>query len=362
MKRVRVAAVVLAAALLVGGCRDDTSRSDDQGGPARPFQMGISTLPRALDTDAYAEAFELAGSAGDIVLIQKSPPWEDLLSDGTVGQDTASTTAAELNALGEHDLDLFFAIDPTDGTTGRDRIGGLPQAYQGRGFGDADIRRAFMVYAEYVAVNYKPKYLALGVEMNLYYHQQTEDFEAFTSLFEETYGRIKEVSPDTLVTVTFQYEDLQSELPTTEPHFTDWQLLASYERLVDVTAISTYPSFAFGRVDEIPADYYTRLRAFTDHPVVVADAGFSSGAPDPQGGVSSGEQEQAAFVLRLLQDAEALRMPSVVWFAGWDPSYAAGTALSAYQYIGLLRTDGTEKAAWSNWIGAAQRPLQDSGD
>lgn len=360
MKRLRIASTVLAAVVLVAGCRADDGHNEAQGGPTRPFQMGISTLPRDLNADAYAEAFDLASTAGDIVLIQKAVPWEDLLADGVVGAEAAETTAAELHALGEHDLDLFFAIDPTDGTTGRDRIGGLPQSYQGRGFDDADIRRAFAVYAEYVAVNYRPRYLALGVEMNLYYHHQPGDFEAFTSLYDETYRRVKDVSPNTLVTVTFQYEDLQAELPTTEPHFTDWQLLALYEPLVDVTAISTYPSFAFGRVDEIPADYYTQLGAFTEHPVVVADAGFSSGPLDLQAAVTTGEREQADFVIRLLRDAEAMRMPSVVWFAGWDPSYAAGTALSAYQYIGLLRTDGIEKPAWRDWMDVAQRPFGDS--
>jgi hypothetical protein len=325
----------------------------------RTFEMGISTLPRELNADAYQEAFELAGSAGDIALIQKAPPWEDILADGTVGSETSQTTAAELDALDDQDLELFFAIDPTDATTGRDRLGGLPQSHQGRGFADEEIRRAFQVYAEYVAVNYKPRYLALGVEMNLYYQHQPEDFAAYQTLFEETYAIVKAAAPSTQVTLTFQYEDLQARLPTAEPHFTDWQLLAIFEPLVDVTTISTYPSLVYATVEELPSNYYTQLRAFTDHPIVVAAAGFSSGPPVPDE-TTDGEREQAAFVERLVAEAAELPMTSLLWFAGWDPAYAEGTALDPFRHIGLLRVDGTAKPAWEVWSEAAGRPH--SGD
>lgn len=353
---------VLALALVAPMCAacDRHGRENSEGiGESRAFYMGLGTLPRELNADAYREAFALAGSAGDIALIQKAPPWEDILPDGTVGEETTATTAAELNALEDEDLELFFAIDPTDATTGRDRIGGLPQSYQGRGFADEEIRRAFEVYAEYVAVNYRPRYLALGVEMNLYYQHQPDDFEAYTALFEDTYAIVKEASPNTLVTLTFQYEDLQARLPTTEPHYTDWQLLAIFEPLVDVTAISTYPSLAFGSVDDIPANYYTQLRAFTDHPIVVASAGFSSGA-DGIGEASEGEQQQALFVERLLRESADIPVATLIWFAGWDPVYAEGTALAVFRHIGLVREDGSEKPAWRAWSDAANRPR--SGD
>ena len=49
-------------------------------------------------------------------------------------------------------------------------------------------------------------------------------------------------------------------------------------------------------------------------------------------------------------------MPFVVWFAGWDPSYAKDTAFSVFQHIGLLREDGSEKPAWAPWASAALRP------
>jgi hypothetical protein len=57
-----------------------------------------------------------------------------------------------------------------------------------------------------------------------------------------------------------------------------------------------------------------------------------------------------------------MQMPFIIWFAGWDPAYAEGTAYSVFRHIGLLHTDGAEKPSWAEWRSAAQRPLEsDSG-
>jgi hypothetical protein len=360
MRRVRLAprslGAIMAATLAIilaacGGGGKDASEST--AGPPRSFVMGISTLPRELNAQAYADAFELAGRAGDIALIQRTPPWQDFFPGGSVGDETAQTTAAEIEAARDQDLALFFAIDPTDGATGRDRLAGLPPSHEGHDFSDPDVRAAFSAYAEYVAINYRPAYLALGVEMNLYYRKNQDAFDDFVSLYAETYDRVKAAAPDTLVTVIFQYEDLQSLLPTADRHFPDWPLITRFQDRMDVMAISTYPSFAFSRVSDIPANYYSQLRGFTDKPIVIAEMGFSS--ESGQAVNNGSEPEQSAFVTRVLNEAASLDMSAVIWFAGWDPPYAEGTAFAAFRYVGLLRADGAEKPAWSTWRTAALR-------
>ena len=342
-----------------GGGGDDSP--PPTAGPSRPYQMGFSSLPRELSADAYAESFDFAGDHGDIVLIQRTLPWSDFLPGSDISDDTAETTASERSALDDSDLSLFFAIDVTDGATGRDRIAGLPVERSGQGFEDPDIRAAFIAYAEYVALNYEPEYIALGVEMNLYYEKNKERFADFISLYREAYDAVKKHSPDTQVTVTLQYEDLQGLLPREDPHFPSWQLVREFEPNLDFVAISTYPSFAFARADAMPDSYYSQLRAFTDRPIAIAEMGYSSA--DGVEGMNSGtEEEQARFLRRALGEAETLPLSFVIWFAIWDPAYARDTAFAAFQSIGLLGQDEEPKPAWQHWEDAERRPYRPVAD
>ncbi len=358
---VRIAAAIVAVvALAVAGAACGGSASKGQrttSGPPRTFMMGFSTVPRELNANAYAATFDLAAKDGEMVLIQRTPPWSDFLPGASVSADTADTTASEKKALADKKLKLFFAIDPTDGATGRDRLADLPPQLAGKGFGDPDVRAAFLSYAKYVALNYKPAYLALGVEMNLYYEKNRADFENFRTLYSQAYDEVKKISPATQVTVTFQYEDLQGLLPTSDKHFPDWQLLHAFDPKLDLVTISTYPSFAFPSASAIPANYYSQLAAFTDRPIAIAEMGYSSAA-SAQGLNDGTEADQAAYLKRVLIDAGKLKMPFVIWFAGWDPSFAKGSAYSVFQHIGLLRADNSKKPAWQEWATAARRPYQ----
>lgn len=350
-----ISAVCIVAIALVA-CDSGSGDVDPPAtGDGRPMMLGFSSLPRELNSDSYEATIEFAGDHGEIVLIQRNLPWADFVPGGSLGDDVAEQTDSERDAVRDADLALFFAIDPTDGATGRDRLNALPENMIGRRFDDPDVRAAFRAYAEYVAHNYEPEYLALGVEMNLYYEKNEDDWQNFLSLYRETYAAVKAASPDTQITVTMQYEDLQGILPREDTHFVDWQLLRQFDP-IDFVGISTYPGFAFDDAAAIPDDYYRQLTAFTDKPIAIAEMGYASRA---QPGVIHGsEEQQAAFLERALADAEELAMPFAIWFAIWDPAYARGTEFGAFEHVGLLRTDDTQKPAWSSWEDALDRAYE----
>jgi len=351
----------LALAACGGGGPEGDADKPLSAGPVRDFHMGISSLPPELSEERYEEVFTLAGEFGDLILIQRTPPWEEFLPDGTISDDTIRTTEAERTLAERNGLALFLAIDLTDGAKGRSRLAALPDDLMGSGFEDADVRAAFLSYTKYVALNYQPDYLALGVEMNMYYQHEPEDFDSFVSLYFEAYDAVKEVSQDTLVFSTFQMEELQSLLPTGEIHPPQWHLFRRFEPKLDLLAISTYPSFAFETPEDIPADYYEQLRRYTDRPIVIAEMGYSSG-PCRQGINDGTEREQKNFLRNILLRAEAMEMPFLVWFAGWDPAFATDPPLDLFQHIGLIRPDGSKKPSWFLWAQAARRPLAEPED
>jgi hypothetical protein len=355
MLRPAVRLLLSAAALLALTCAGDgggaTLPTLAPSGPPRDFAMGLSSLPAELNDDAYERAFALAGAAGDVVLIQRTPPWEEMLSD-ELSRETIAATRREHELALEHDLEVFFAIDPTDAGVDRSQLADLPADLRGAGFADERVRRALLDYVLYAIENYEPTYLAFGVEINTYALYRPEDFEAFLTLYAEAYDEVKARSPRTLVFPILQFERLKGILSFQRPYLPQWDLIDRFEPRIDLLAVSSYPSLIFADPSQIPANYYTEITAHTDRPLALASLGYASG------NAADGEEDQAAFVMRVLADAEMLEAQLVVWLLGQDPSFDVDPPFDLLQHIGLLREDGAEKPAWDTWQTAARRPLR----
>ena len=350
----------LAVALVGCGGGESAVSSRDTSGSTRTFAMGLSSLPSDLTEESYADAFELAASVGEVILIRRSPPWDELLTAGPFPSDeTAEATQRETRLADDYGLDVLVAIDATGVSEETGQLAGLPEEQRGAGFADEAVRKGFISYAQYIAVNWHPRYLALGVDVNRYYRQNPEDFEHFVSVYQEAYEAIKAQAPETLVFPTFQLEEMQGRLPLDGPHDPQWALIDRFAARMDLLAVSSYPGLVFADPSRLPDDYYAQLSKYTDRPIVIAETGYPSqleGAARSQGN----EERQSAFLRRVLSDAEELDMPLVVWFVGQDPTFTGGPAFDLVRHIGLLRQDGTEKPAWSVWSQTARRPLAEA--
>ncbi len=327
-------------------------RLTPQGEP-RSFQMGISSLPPELTEKSYERTFALA-AAGDLILIQRVPPWEEMLS-GNLSNDTVQSTRRETELARQFGLRVFVAIDPTDPAQGRAQLAALPPELRGAGFGDANVQRAFIAYASYVAQNYRPDYFALGVEINGYQRANPKDFERFVQLYHEAYRAVKQISPNTLVFPTFQLEELQGLLPTDNPQPAQWFVIDRFEPDLDLLAVSTYPSTAYRSLDQVPPSYLAQLSTYTHRRIAIAGTGYPSAASAPNATPSAADQ--ASYVQRILDSAQQLSMPFVVWFVSQDPTYTSAPPLDQLQSMGLRAQDGSPKPAWQVWKTTARRPL-----
>jgi hypothetical protein len=324
----------------------------DPSARPRSFQLGVSSQPVEATEQGYEDAFALAGRLGELIMIQRAPPWEDFLPGGSVSARTERLTLIERRLAEENNLQMLLAIDPTE-PSNRGIIAGAPPVLAAQGFANEDLRSAFIAYAKYLALNYKPAYMALGVEVDLIFLNRGDaSFRNFVSLYFEAYDAVKEVSPDTLVFPTFQYESLLGILED-PPTLPAWSLVARFQPKIDLLAVSSFPRSAFDSITDVPGDYYEALAGRFDLPVAFVSVGW----PSTSDGVKD-ESSQIAFLLRTAAAADRLNSPFLIWFLAQDPPAPADNGAAPLSTMGLLGPLGQEKNVLQVWSQQLARPLR----
>ncbi len=347
-------------AALLAGCRTEreatgvTRRERPEAGAPRAFMLGFTDTPAALTPDAYTATFDLASNYGGAILVQRSVAWSNFVPGTKVSDSLSEQTARARQAASERGLTLAVAIDPFD-PAARGRLQGLPPKYAGKTLADGDLRKAFVADAVFVARTAKPAYLALGLEVNTTFERNPEGYLAFVEAYKEAYDAVKAVSPETKVFPGFQYEELLGILPDLPPHPPRWQLLEAFGAKVDLFAITTYPSFVYEVARKVPPGYYTDIAKQTKLPVAFLSAGFAS-APGRENLNSSTPPEQRRYLQRLIEDADALASPFLIWYAGRDPGFAQSPPFDLLGSLGLRNAHDQAKEAWEAWETASNRP------
>jgi hypothetical protein len=137
-------------------------------------------------------------------------------------------------------------------------------------------------------------------------------------------------------------------------------VLDAFEGKIDALAVTTFPYVGNVRsAADIPADYYAQLTRYFDGPIIIAQAGYPS-APVEGEALIGTQQDQQAFVARLLEDADTNRVTLVSWVAARDPAVSLAGHGAALKDTGLRRSDGSNKMAWETWEQWARRPLADT--
>jgi hypothetical protein len=354
------AAIVLALATFATGCWDEDPAADELpatatapvGGTTRSFVMGISAQPAVPTEFSYRDTFAIAEEAGEVVLVQRGVPWSDFVPGGSVSSRTEQLTILEKELAEQHDVELFLAVDPTS-PGDRGHLAGLPEELAGAGFDDAKVRAAFVAYAKYLALNYKPAYMALGVEVDMVYAAGGDaSFGEYLSLYFEAYDAVKAASPDTLVFPTFQYEDMLGILHSNTARLPSWTLIDRFEPRIDMLAVSSYPGLVFNGIGEVPAGYYMELREKLDRPVAFVSVGWNSDA-----GVlgEPGESSQVTYLYRVLAAADELGAEMLIWHLGRDPEVLPA-GFEPLAHMGLHDVEGRAKQAWRIWLSTRARP------
>lgn len=311
--------------LITNGCNGEDNQEPGPNGTTGTLK-GVSLSPRSYEAGDFTDFFEEAAQAGEIIMW--AGDWAELGTDG------APSVVAELSLTYDY-LPLievtFFTQEtgllfrPLDETT--------RESY----------RAGVIAFVE----SYLPRYIGLGIEVNILYEKSPEAYEEYISFYADLYTSVKAASPETNVFTVFQLEEMKgytfwSEDPP-DPSATHWEQIERFPS--DIVAFTTYPCLVFKDPSEIPSDYYSEIQSHTSRPVAFTEIGWHSAARPP--GWESSETEQAQFVETFWELTHGLDLELAVWSFLFDQDVT-----EPFDSMGLLRGDGTPRPAGEHWTGS----------
>lgn len=312
----------------------------DIGLDTRSFSLVTTSNAAYMNDRSWLLAMERVPQVADVLLWQIIPKWEEFLPGRTVSANVSNEATIIRTYADIQGLDLYVGLDPTAGIN-RSELYTLAPGRRTR-FLDPDFREAFKNAALYYTRQMKPKYLALGIEINMYYLGNEDDFANYISLYKQTYDAVKGVSPDTKVFATIQLEDIQG-LWSWNKHEPPWFIVKELEPKMDLLVLSTYPSLLFDSPREMPADYLSRVRDYTGLKIAIGETGYNSG----KGLIKdAGSQEkQKEYLMRMLREADELDMEFFTWYTIYDAEDLP-RELEPFKDMGLRYSDDTMKPVW----------------
>lgn len=322
---------------------------------------GFFPTPPEVSMESVFAHFKAMGEHADVSLVQEAIPWAEFVKGVDVeSQKITDLQNARTLALA-HNLDSIYIVDPLNGLNRREFMG-LPDVWE-TSFANPDVRTAYKNFTLRLVREFQPRYLGLASEINTYMQAHPEDAENFLSLYRETYAAVKAESPETQVFVTFQWDQvsgLAAAAPGVERQI-DWEQIETFEPLLDLWVISSYPFVVFRSGAEIPDDYYTPLLTRTSKPLAVAEGGFVSrptgplpGTPQDQVDYLNAIQSQIGgphlkfWIYLLLSDLNEASYTKFMRQQGVNENDI--TTLGFFVNVGLQEKDGkTPKPALALW-------------
>ncbi|MBC7131058.1 hypothetical protein H5T51_07575 [Candidatus Bathyarchaeota archaeon] len=307
--------------------------ADSPETPKRGFYMGI--LPIPADGQSFEEAYRQAAQYAEFTPVWGKPtpfyqlteelagPWGETFLEKYI-RGNGMFPLICLSFIGEN-LSLIAPPDMEDASLSN-------QAW----------RELYKQSAINVVKAARPLYLAIGNEVNRWYekHGASEEdpngFQHFTSLYEEIYDAVKQISPKTRVFCIFAREIIS------ENREADLNVLAMFNpEKMDLLVFTSYPYAVKGINNplDIPNDYYSKAMSyFPNKPL-----GFSEIAW-PSTPFFGGEEAQATFITEATGRLTKNQGINLHLF-GWPWLHD----LNESDHLGLIKRDGTQKLAYQTW-------------
>ena len=301
-----VAATSFAA--VTTACPRATHEPEISSGGTRSYLMGFSVVPPKPDINVAVRSMEIWTRRADAAIMHLDVPWALLLA-GASPEDALRKDGIDL----EHyyrlkHLKLVVTIDVTNGLDRESEAPALVAAH--RSITEPAVQRLYRNYVGVLVERLHPDYLGLAAETNLIRQIAPRPvYDAVVRMTNDAASDIRRSRSATALPlyISVQVETAWGKLVQQGAYVGVDQDLRDFP-FVNVLGLSSYPYLGgFKDPDQIPLDYYTRVRGSRVLPMMVVEGGWPSASV--RGIFASSPEMQVRYIARqsqLLDEANAI--------------------------------------------------------
>lgn len=355
-------AVTTFLAMVILACPGATYYPRITSNGTRSYWMGFSVVPPKPDIPLAVRSMEIWTRRADAAIMHLDVPWALLLA-GTLPEDALRKDGVDLeHYYRSKKLKLVVTIDVTNGLARESEAPALVAAH--RSITEPAVQRLYRNYVRTLVEMLHPDYLGLAAETNLI--RQIAPRPVYNAVVRMTNDAASDIRRSRSATALPLYISVQVE--------TAWGRLlkqGTYVGIdqdlrdfpfVNLLGLSSYPYLGgFKDPNEIPLDYYKRIRGTGALPLMVVEGGWPSASV--RGAFSSSPGMQARYIVRQSQLLDAANAIGVFQLSFTDLDLGSfpkpvPAILPLFATLGMVDADLKPKPALATWDTIFARRLQ----
>jgi hypothetical protein len=356
---------LVAATTLIGmsiACAQAPREPDVPAQGTRSYFMGFSIIPPKPDVSVAIRSAEIWTKRSDAAIMHLDVPWALLLA-GTSPEDALRKDGVDLERYyRSKKLRLIVTIDVTNGLARDSEAQALLAVH--RSITEPAIQQLYRSYVRALTQMLHPDYLGLAAETNLVRAIAPRPiYNAVVRMTNDAATDVRRIRSASALPlyVSVQVETAWGKLGQQKSFVGIDQDLRDFP-FVNVLGLSSYPYLGgFKSPDEIPLDYYSRVRGPRPLPVMVVEGGWPS--TSVRGVFTSSPAMQAAYLARQSQLLEESKAIGAFQLSFTDLDLATfpmpvPTILPLFATLGLVDVNLKAKPSLDTWDRIFARELQ----
>jgi hypothetical protein len=244
----------------------------------------------------------------------------------------------QARSLGWYGMPRMITFDFTHNSVeGIGNINPMPDGTPVGRLDDPMVRNAYLDELLALVEAVRPAIVSVGIETDFFWDKHPDQWSAFRDMLCEAEGLIEIADDSVHVTTYFTLSALLDEDGELDPDGT--AAMRELRPCIDSVGYSTYPADGSRRLSDLPDGFFNAAAEVAPElPLIIPEFGYRSD------GIYS-EEEQEAFLRRVLEELSGFEVVAVVWYSLHDQSYLGVERWfqDAFRHIGLRHLDGTPK-------------------